>query len=118
VLRFYFDEDSMPRALVRACHANGIDGLSTTETDRRGTPDNDQLTFATNEGRVIMTRNIADFAVLHAQTIESGREHAGILAIPPEHYTTGQYLRALQRLSDAFTPEEMANRLVFLGNWL
>jgi len=117
-LRFYLDEDLMPRALVQAARTRSLDILTTAEANRRGASDAEQLAFATAEGRVLVTRNLGDFAVLHALTIERGDTHSGIVAVQRRAYSTAQYLRAFGRLSAEFTSEEMANRFEFLGTWL
>jgi queuine/archaeosine tRNA-ribosyltransferase len=50
-IRLYFDEDSMPRALVNALRARGIDVLTAFEAQRVERSDEDHLNFAMAQGR-------------------------------------------------------------------
>jgi uncharacterized protein (DUF433 family) len=113
VLRFYLDED-IRGALLRALRQQGADVLSTPEAGRRSRSDRDQLAYAMQFGRVIVTRNARDYAVLHRETIEAGETHAGIVMISRQRFAPGEYAAALERLSRQSTPDAMANRLVWL----
>jgi hypothetical protein len=44
--------------------------------------DQDQLTYASTEGRALLTFNVVDFIVLDAEWKQSGRRHAGIIVLP------------------------------------
>lgn len=117
MLRLYLDED-VRHDLLRAVRAQGVDVLSAGEAGRRGYSDPEQLAFATAEGRVIVSRNVRDYAILHRQAIEAGQPHAGIVAITRQRFAAGEYARGLARIAGHFTPEEIANQFVYLGDWL
>ena len=48
----------------------GYDAISVSEVNRKGLSDQEQMTFAVAEERVIFTHNIQDFAPLVAQYFE------------------------------------------------
>ncbi len=79
--RYYLDEDVSHRIapLVRAA---GYDVLTTRDAGRNGTPDEEQLRFATVEGRCLVTRNTPDFTGIAQRWRENGVEHAGLLFVP------------------------------------
>ena len=79
-LALLLDEDLSPR-VAEGLRRRGVDAVSVHEIDRanRRVPDEQQLAFATAEGRVLVTYNRADYQALDAQWRLGGREHAGIL---------------------------------------
>jgi hypothetical protein len=77
--------------------------------------DEDQLTFATQRGRVFFTHNRRDFARLHKEIISKGRSHAGIIL--SDQLPVGVLVRRLSNLCFQLIQEEMTSRLEFLGSW-
>ncbi len=73
--------------------------------------------FAASEGRVLCTFNIGDFAALHAVYLTEGRQHAGILLVHQQRYSTGELIRRLLRFTSALSTDEMANRAEYLSAW-
>ncbi len=117
MFRLYLDED-VRRDLLLALRDRGIDVISAAEAQRRSKSDLDQLLFATSDHRTLVTRNVRDFAILHRQTIEAGETHAGIIAITRQRFAPGEYADALVRLGEQLGPEELTNRMEYLGLWL
>lgn len=78
-LFLYVDEDSVAACLIAALRRGGIDVLSALELGRLGLTDEDQLHFATEQQRPILTRNYVDFARIHKRWAVAGIEHNGIL---------------------------------------
>jgi hypothetical protein len=117
-IRLYIDEDAMRNALVLALRTEGIDVTFVGEQGREGHSDHQQLEYATAEGRVLYSFNIRDYVVLHAQFLEEGRPHAGII-VTDQHrrYSVGEQLRRVQALMKAKSAEEMRNQLVYLSAW-
>ncbi len=113
-ISLYLDED-VDVALAPALRRRGIDVLTTQAAGNVQQRDEDQLTFATQVGRVFFTHNRGDFALLHKKMIEEGRSHAGVIL--SDQHPLGTLLRRLSRLCFHLTQEEMANRLEFLGTW-
>jgi len=71
-----------------------------------GCEDGDQRSFAVKAGRVVVTKD-ADFLRLHAQ----GVPHAGIAYRHSQSRGKGEALRRLLLIHDAFSPEDMKNRV-------
>jgi hypothetical protein len=46
-----------------------------------GTPDEELLTHAAADGRLLVTANVRDFAAIHASWSSRGRSHAGLIYI-------------------------------------
>jgi len=64
-LRIFLDEDSLTRPVAEQLRRGGIDVTSVDETGRRGLTDAEQLAFASQDMRVLYTKNIGDFRQLH-----------------------------------------------------
>ena len=104
--------------LADALRARGIDVLTARDANRRRLSDPEQLTFATESGRTIYTRNRRHFQALHTEYMRTGRSHGGIVVRPSYDLSVGTALRALLALNDAHTPASMQDRLEFLTDWL
>jgi hypothetical protein len=113
-VRFFTDEDIHGGVAVALCR-RGLDAISTPEAGRRGETDERQLEWAANNGRAIVTFNVAHFATLHASWSEQGKSHAGIIV--SSQRPIGDVIRRLQNLAAALTADEIYNQLVFLGDW-
>jgi predicted nuclease of predicted toxin-antitoxin system len=113
-VRLYLDRHIMAR-LAADMRGQGYDVRTTEEAGLDTAPDEDQLAWATAEGRAIFTYNIRDFAPLHAQWLAAGRSHAGIVVsrqMGRRQY--GLLLQGTLRLLNHFTAEEMVSNLVHL----
>ncbi|MEX2372399.1 MAG: DUF5615 family PIN-like protein [Dehalococcoidia bacterium] len=115
-LRFYLDED-LPRSLLNALRTRGVDVISTVEAHRRGHADGDQLAFATAQRRVVVTRNVGDFAALHRQVLEGGNSHAGIVALSRQRFMVGESAAAMLHMVRRLSAEEMIDQMLFLNTW-
>ena len=79
--RYYLDEDISYRVARIARDAN-MDIRSTRDYGRDGTSDEDQLRFATHEGRCLITRNYRDFDGIARRQLAEGGTHADVLFVP------------------------------------
>lgn len=82
VLTFYFDTH-IAKAAAEQLRTHGVDVLRCEEVGMAEASDDAHLEFATREDRVMITQD-ADFANLHVRWNEIGREHAGIMRVPPD----------------------------------
>ena len=57
-IRLYLDEDTTAIALIIALRARGIDVQTAEEPQMRGRTDEEQLRYATDQGRAIYSFNI------------------------------------------------------------
>jgi predicted nuclease of predicted toxin-antitoxin system len=77
-MRLYFDEN-VPVPLATALAEHGIDCLTTRDAGNRGLSDEEQLMFATQEQRSLVTFNCKDFLSLATRWQEVGRSHTGMI---------------------------------------
>jgi hypothetical protein len=113
-MRLYLDEDAAQHAVVDGLRNRGVDVLTVLEAGTISTTDEEQLEFATSQGRSVYTLNVHDFCRLHGQFLSEGRRHDGIIVIPRQRYSIGEKIRRLTELIESVTAEEMRNRLEFL----
>ena len=116
-ISFYFDEDSMDRALVRALRGRDVDIITALEADMIEQPDEKHLSFATAQQRVLYSSNIGDFCRLHNAWLTQSRSHTGMVLSLQQHYSVGERLRCLLKLVSQLTAEDMKNRVEFLSSW-
>ena len=76
-LRLLLDEDSQARRLIELLGARGHEVATVGESNQGGAPDSAVLNIAAGMGRVLLTRNCADYLALH----EHGAIHCGILCV-------------------------------------
>jgi hypothetical protein len=107
-IRYYFDQH-ISGAVVAGLRQRGIDVLTAHEAGRCGSPDADQLDFATAEGRVLTTFD-PDYLALH----NSGIAHAGITWCPATKYSIGALLQLLVLLHAVADADAMRNRVEYL----
>lgn len=74
----YLDED-VDVLLVPLLAAHGIDALTTVAAGNLRRSDEDQLAFASQESRVLITHNRLDFENLAVDWWNQQRDHAGIV---------------------------------------
>jgi hypothetical protein len=77
-LRLYLDED-VDILLAGLLTARGYDCLTTVAAGQMGSTDEEQLQFATQESRVLITHNRTDFENLARLWWSAQQDHAGIV---------------------------------------
>ena len=80
-MRFYLDEN-LPRIIAEAARRLGLDVTCTEEYARKGASDVEQLRFAAQLGRCIVTRDQRDFREHTDELLRSGGAHSGVLFVP------------------------------------
>lgn len=113
-VRLYLDRH-IKKQLAIDLRERGFDLLTTEEAGKDTAPDDEQLAFAAQENRAILTFNIRDFAPLHGAWSAAGKPHTGIIVsqqLGSRHY--GVLLARMQRLLDHFSADQMRNNLVHL----
>jgi hypothetical protein len=116
-IKLHLDEDADARALLNALRHRGADVSSSREHGLLSCSDEEQLTWAAEQGRVLYTYNAADFCRLHSAFLRAGRRHAGIVIGDQQTTSVGEEVRRLLRICEAKTAAEVENALVFLSNW-
>ena len=103
--------------LVRGLRSRGIDVVTAATTGMIRRTDEEHLSLATLQGRVLYSFNVKDFHQIHAVWMAMGRHHAGIILAQQKRYATGEQIRRLLRLIGSLTDEAMKDREEFLGRW-
>ncbi|MGA9382987.1 MAG: DUF5615 family PIN-like protein [Phormidium sp.] len=117
-IRIYIDEDSMKQALVIALGNSAVDVITVSNVNRTGYSDEEQLKWATEEGRVLYSANIADFCRIHSVLMVQGGSHAGIILVQQQRYSVGELLGGILNLMEAISAEDMMNQVVFLSGYI
>jgi predicted nuclease of predicted toxin-antitoxin system len=117
MIRLYFDEDSMRRGLVRALRARGMDVITALDAEMVERRDEEHLDYATEQGRVLCSFNVADYCRLHSSYLAQGKPHAGIILMRQQHYSVGEQMRRLLGLAASKSADEMKNWIDFLSAW-
>ena len=94
-LRFHLDEDTEAHALIHALRDRGVDVTTTSEARLTESNDEEQMLWAANENRTLVTYNACDFCRLHAEFIEKGRHHAGIVIAEQQRLPAREMMRRL-----------------------
>ena len=113
----YLDEDTQSDALIEALRSRGVPVTTTSEASRSQSTDEEQLRFATSGARILVTSNVADFARLHAEWLNAGLEHAGIILIRQQKWGPGELARRIIRCLTDPPGRDMRNCIEFLSNW-
>lgn len=114
LIRLFTDED-MQVAVAVQLRAAGFDAIATPEANRLGESDRSQLLWAAQQGRMLATYNVPDFARIHWEWINQGLHHAGIVV--SRQRPIGDVLRRLLHLAQTLSADEMQDRLEYLSNW-
>jgi hypothetical protein len=114
MIRLYLEEDSMRRSLDRALRARGIDVITALDAGVIGRTDEQQLEYATTQGRALYGFNVAHFYRLHTAYVTQGKSHAGIVLARQQRYSVAEQTRHLLRLVASKSAADMKNRVEFL----
>ena len=109
-IKLYLNED-IPPDLAKLLRERGFDIISTYEVGVGGKSDEEQIEFASREGRVILSCNFHDFLKLAKEWFVAGKAHYGII-ISYHQYSRkdlGKLLQAIIELLNNITPEEIYN---------
>jgi flagellar basal body P-ring protein FlgI len=116
-LHLYLDEDAMDHDLLRALLARGVDVTTALQAGMIEREDSEHLDYATAQGRVLYSFNVADFSRLHRAYLAGGRSHAGVVLARQQRYSVEEQTRRLLKLTTGMSAEEMKNRVEFLIAW-
>lgn len=107
----YLDEnvDLLVAAMLRA---QGFDVVTTHESHRQGASDPEQLAFAVQQRRCLVTHNRNDFVSLHTHFMNENREHMGIIVAVLRR--PGEIVARLAHLLDTYTADEIAGQLFYV----
>ena len=111
-LRILLDEHVW-NGLVEIGRQLGADVLPVQQVLPKGTADEEVLSLAAKETRILFTSNASDFAPLAVDWFLAGREHSGIIIVPGR---TDRALlaKALRTLSEQYSAEKLRNTFRFV----
>src|SRR5262249_326383 len=106
-IRLYADEDAMAHRLARELRLRGLDITTALDEGMIEHSDIDHLEYASQQGRVLYSFNVADYYRLHMEFLSNGRDHAGIILAQQQRYSAGEQLRRLLRIAAIRSAEDM-----------
>jgi hypothetical protein len=80
-MKFYLDEPLSPK-IAAILQKRGLDAVSAHDVKMTGAGDDEQLDFAAQQGRCLVTFNRNDFIQLTRIYMDSARPHHGVIIIP------------------------------------
>ena len=111
-IRFYYDED-VSVDIAHNLQQRGFDVLITRDALRLTYDDNDQLAFAVEQQRAIITHNRRDFEMLHQTYLDQAQLHMGIIIVkrrPNDAHIVSKLLDIL----NTNTADEICNTLLYV----
>ncbi len=107
-IQFHLDEN-VNGAVSQGLRRRKIDVATTPESGLISTTDEEQLSFACSQGRVLFTQD-SDFLSLHS----SGAVHCGIVYCVKGNRSIGEILRGLILIWEVLEAEEISGKVEFL----
>ncbi|MEX0804445.1 MAG: DUF5615 family PIN-like protein [Candidatus Binatia bacterium] len=107
------DEDVRPM-LAEILRQRGYDVIHVLELGRTGKSDAEQLAYAVNARRAILTHNIRDFRLLDQQYRQIGKDHFGILL--SDQVTLRELLQRSLGFLGRRTAEDVMNNILWLND--
>lgn len=113
-LKLYLDQDVNINLAVRL-RRHGYDVVTTREVGNIGNPDEQQLEYATNNSRAILTHNRKHFRRLHRDWKSSGQHHGGIIV--SVHLSLDELERRMLNLLRRVSANTAQDRLFSLSDF-
>ena len=108
-------DEMYPASLAAALRAEGIEAVSVVELGLAGRSDPDVFAAAVDDGYVLVTENVADFARIAADHLSAGRHHPGVLIALSSRFSRRPSGRAaLNAAVLAAAREPLADRVAYL----
>ncbi len=111
-----FTDEHVQSGLAYALRQRGYDAVSCHETNRvnQAISDEEQLTYATEHGRAVLTNNMIDFIQLDQTWKFNGRQHTGIILYTRIN-TFGELLRRVEHHLATTDPHIQHDTLLWLA---
>lgn len=110
-IRLLLDED-VHAVLSTILQKRGFDVVHAQDIDKKGSSDAEQLEYASQEQRCLMTFNVKDYVLLHNIYVQHEQEHWGIIV--SKQLPIGEILRRILNVLRQYSKKSMKNRLLFL----
>lgn len=119
-MRLLLDEHFSHR-IAEALRADGHDVQATGDVGLSGTSDEELLVIALEQGRVLVTNNVADFVPIEREWAAGGDVHQGIIytsdgSVPRAVNQMGELLTRLARMLEEHPDDDaLRGRSIFLS---
>ena len=113
-IQLFLDEDVWPGMAV-VLRGQGFDVVHVYEAGRGGRPDADQLAFAAQAGRALLTHNAQDYVPLAVEYFFAERPHAGVILSP--QIEKGELARRTLNLLHSLSAQDIANTVRLLADF-
>jgi len=110
-ITLYLDEDVDPHP-AQDLRQRGYDALAVNEAHQLGRGDREQLDYARQQRRALLTHNRDDFLALAKEYALQGIPHGGILFIPQAPYR--ELLRRLLKFLAIATSSQVENVFIWI----
>lgn len=108
-MRFYLDEH-VSRAIANGLKQRGHDIETVHEAKNTGKSDREQLAYATEKKRIIITADSDFLVIVEREKIH----HGGIIFITEHHIQPGEIIRRIDRIATLLSQEDMENHIEFV----
>lgn len=115
MLKLYLDEN-LPESIAKTLILRGYDVLTTFGSGNTGKSDKEQIEFASDDDRALVTFNIKHFSKLHIEYLKSGMTHKGIIFV--KQMSLGEILNGLINVILTKRQDEIENNVVWLSQFI
>jgi hypothetical protein len=112
-IRLYFDHDVDVR-LAEALRRRSFDVETAFQVGLHEADDPSQLTYATQNGRILMTHNVRHFPGIYASWLTEERHHSGIIILIG-YPSIGVWLERTLKLFSVFDAADLRDQLFYLS---
>jgi hypothetical protein len=109
-IRVYLDEN-VDLHITDGLQQAGYDAAHALTEGSVQVPDEQHLRYAAAKGRAVVTHDFADFSRLHADFVQQGEHHEGIILVPVR--TLPEIVARLTQHLDTYTPDEQRDNLMW-----
>jgi len=110
-IKLLLDEDvHLPVAL--ALRKRGYDVVHVQELGRKGKSDSEQLSYAAQNQRCLVSFNVKDFVLLHNKYLQNKQGHSGIMV--SKQLPVGETIHKLLRVLQLFSHKSIKGQIEFL----
>ena len=103
--------------LTHALRVRGVEVITAYDVGLIALPDEEHLSWAAENGRVLYSFNVSDFMALHISYLAAAKDHVGMVLAQQQRYSVGEQMRRLLRLVEMKPAEAMRNTVEFLSAW-
>jgi len=109
---FHLDENLTSR-VATALRSRDIDCTTSKDAGLLSRVDGDQLAYAIETGRVLITRD-SDFVGIHNGVLDQEEHHPGIIYLANRKKHFGTVVKEIDAMTLEMTAEDFRDRLIFL----